>query len=219
VLLDGEGTPKFDILTDAAYDYINLEKGLRIDWNSVVMVYYGTLIQRTNRSFEQIQKILKSINTKAKCFYDMNLRPPFFDQHIVQDSLFSSDILKLNTDELLFIQDAFNGPEEEQEMVPWTMETFKIEMLALTRGKNGSTVKWNDYYIDAPAKQINRIADTVGAGDAYAAMLAAGWLRGLELEKTVETASEFSAHICSVAGAVPEDNRIYSQLRKILTEG
>ncbi|MFZ5829403.1 MAG: PfkB family carbohydrate kinase [Planctomycetota bacterium] len=46
--------------------------------------------------------------------------------------------------------------------------------------------------------------DTVGAGDAFTAALAAGLLRGESLHTIVRSACEIAAAVCAQPGAVPE---------------
>jgi len=53
------------------------------------------------------------------------------------------------------------------------------------------------------------VADTVGAGDAYTAILAIGYLREWEPEKILEQASTFAGGICQIKGAIPADEYFY----------
>jgi fructokinase len=58
-----------------------------------------------------------------------------------------------------------------------------------------------------------QIADTVGAGDAFSAVLAWGLQQGLRPEETLHCANELAEYMCTVSGAVPPDNRIYKRIR------
>jgi fructokinase len=48
------------------------------------------------------------------------------------------------------------------------------------------------------------VKDTVGAGDAFTAAMALGWLRGLDLEVVCRHACRVAAFVCSQAGGTPE---------------
>ena len=51
------------------------------------------------------------------------------------------------------------------------------------------------------------------AGDAFAAMMCLGILKGWSLEKIHQAASEFSAAVCGVKGALPEDDKLYEKYK------
>jgi len=48
------------------------------------------------------------------------------------------------------------------------------------------------------------VVDTVGAGDAFTAVLIMGLLRGLPLKKIHENATEIAAFVCTQKGATPK---------------
>jgi fructokinase len=62
------------------------------------------------------------------------------------------------------------------------------------------------------------VADTVGAGDAYAAILTLGYLKGWHPEKILEAASRFSAAICTIKGALPGSDGFYDPFRGMLKD-
>jgi len=64
--------------------------------------------------------------------------------------------------------------------------------------------------------KINKIIDSVGAGDAYAAMLAAGILRQWHPETIVHRASLFASQICKIEGAIPESVSFYEPFTGII---
>ncbi len=212
VSVDAQGVPQFDIRTDVAYDYLDLTDMASMDWNRVPMIYFGTLVQRSAQGFDQVQKLLSQKGPLTKCFCDINLRPPHLNEHSIQASLERADILKLNNEELLTIQTACNGPTQQSALVAWLMQTYDLQWLALTKGAQGSTIFTTDQTVDAPLIPMGDIRDTVGAGDGYAAVLAMSYLKGLPLPATIELATGFAAHICSLPGAVPSDLQIYREL-------
>jgi fructokinase len=212
VVLDHQGVPQFDILSDAAYDHLDLTSKPLID-DRAQLVYFGTLLQRTAAGFDQVQRFLAQVGPAAICFCDLNLRPPHVHDHVVAAALRHADILKLNTDELAFIKAHWGGPEPIPELMAWVMQTFNVDTLALTRGDRGSCVVHAGQVVEIPLSATEGVVDTVGAGDAYAAVLAAGMLRGLPLQRTVALAADFAARICTIPGAIPSDPHFYDALR------
>jgi len=62
------------------------------------------------------------------------------------------------------------------------------------------------------------MVDTVGAGDGFAAMLAAGMLLGWSLKATLTRATEFASRICGVKGAIPDGADFYTTCRRQVNE-
>jgi fructokinase len=93
------------------------------------------------------------------------------------------------------------------------MDRFTLEALVVTLGHRGSVYFGADGSLvasrDNPAPPF--VIDTVGAGDAFAAIFLLGRLRGWPLELTLARANEFAGAICAVTGAVPRDMNFYDK--------
>ena len=64
-----------------------------------------------------------------------------------------------------------------------------------------------------------RVIDSVGAGDAYAAMLAAGLLKGWQPEEILRKASMFATRVCEIKGAIPDSASFYEPLKPLFGNG
>lgn len=215
--LDDDGVPRFDIRADAAYDYLDLDSLQNADGDALRMIYYGTLVQRTDHGFGQVRRFITRKASQATCFCDINMRPPHVNFQAVDNCLAHSDILKLNDGELETLQAHIHGPDQRDDFVGWLMGRFGIETVALTLGGRGSVLYRHGEIIHSgpSASALNSntvVADTVGAGDGYAAVLALGCLNGLAPQRSIELAADFAARICSIRGAVPDEDEIYSDL-------
>ncbi len=56
--------------------------------------------------------------------------------------------------------------------------------------------------------------DSVGSGDAFAAILSIGILNKWEPELILERASEFAYDICNVKGAIPDNIEFYNRFKE-----
>ena len=219
VNLDEQGIPRFDICENVAYDYLDLNGADMLDAEGAEMIYFGTLVQRTDSGCSQVDRFLSRRKKCTTCFCDINMRPPHVNVHALSGSLHHADLLKVNEAELADIQRTFDGPADKGDTMPWLMETFKIGAVALTRGNRGSTFYSRDGRITSPAVLGPLIVDTVGAGDGYAAILAAGCMRKLPWEETIRQASRFAARICGIAGAVPDNENFYDDFKPLMKGG
>lgn len=213
VALDEKGVPQFDIVADVAYDHLEPDPTLLSSrGDGIDMIYFGTLIQRTGVGYRTVQQMLNGRNPDTRCLYDVNLRPKCFNPQIVRKSLQQADHVKLSEQELAILQDMFAWRAAPADAVQQLMEENELLTLALTRGEAGSELFTDRGHFTAPAVRPVKVADTVGAGDAYAAVLIAGLLRGWQPERMLRTAAEFAARICEIEGAIPADETFYTGL-------
>ena len=217
VSFDRAGNPAFDIMPDAAFDYIDFTPYLSLT-EQPEMVYFGTLIQRTEDGCARLQAFFDSLDPQVPCFYDINLRQGTHQPRVINHSLRRADIVKLNEDELHYIhREILQTDAETESGVFALMDQYNIEVLSLTRGKEGSELFINGReHFSVHAADVDPIVDTVGAGDAYAAVLALGYLRGWHPERILSNATMFSASICRIEGAVPEDADFYQHMRNMI---
>ncbi len=214
VTLNGEGVPRFDICKNVAYDHLDLSDILPNNTERIDLIYFGSLVQRSEYGFRQVQGFLTRYGTKTTCFCDINLRPPHISETAIEASLRRADILKINDEELMTLSAMCDGPERVKAAVHWLMDTYQISTIALTRGAAGSTLITANQTADAAPAPVPDIVDTVGAGDAYAAVIAAGALAKLPMRHTLRLATAFSAQICGIAGAIPENRAFYAKLQR-----
>jgi len=213
VKLDSEGNPKFNILEDAAYDFIEFDPGIAATLRQKPgLIYFGSLAQRTETGFKTIQRILSARESATRCFYDVNLRPHCYTEKIVKESLRQSDVVKMNEDELQCLKTIFRFLKSDRSFIEYLMQTYGIEMLSVTKGKKGSEVFTlaNSYQIENDPMET--VADTVGAGDAYASMIAVGYMNHWHPNCILEKATELARRVCTIKGAIPKEADFYKNL-------
>jgi fructokinase len=212
---------RFAIQPNQAYDYIDPDDALAaLAAEQAATIYFGTLAQRGQRSRATLETLLEA--TAATRFLDLNLRDGYIDEDVVFRSLHLADIVKVNEEELQalfhwYFQIEPTAPalssDEVRASCRALLQMFSLEALIVTLGHRGSVYFGAD---DAPI--VNRdnpappfVIDTVGAGDAFAAIFLLGRARGWPLAPTLARANEFAGAICAVAGAVPGDLGFYDK--------
>ncbi len=211
VQTDENGVPEFDIVPDRAYDYLEFTAEIAAELQKIPrLIYYGTLIQRSPRSAETLMKILEKRNPGTRCIYDMNLRPRCYDRNAIIKSLIHCDVLKLSDDELGILKSLLRADTPDPFFIEGLMHNYAIEMLCLTRGKEGSSLFTKGGLWSADTPEDIRVRDTVGAGDAFAAILAAGFLKNWEPGIILKRAAAFAGAVCGIAGAIPHDTDFYA---------
>lgn len=213
VAVDPQGLPSYTILPAVAYDYWETTPAIE-DFlqRECRLVYFGSLIQRSAKGCATVQRLLQARPPEVKTLYDVNLRPDGFSRTILEQSLRQTDILKLNAEELDILAGLFVPNLAPTERLSGLATLFNLEMVALTRGAEGSTLFTADALYHARPQRGVKIRDTVGAGDAYAAMLAAGVVLRWPAQTILRLADRLAAKICGIEGAIPEDPAFYADI-------
>jgi len=207
----------FTIVPNKAYDYIDYNIIPKQYFHSNLrLIYFGSLIQRRKTSAGKFQEMMYQKPHHAATFCDINLRPDCYIRQTVKNSLLITDTLKLNQDEFDEISSWFLDDSSIENRVIQLKDMFHIETVILTMGDQASHWFHHHQHYEKTIPEIQGIVDTVGAGDAYAAICAAGITCRLPVKKTTELAVEFASHICQNKGALPEDLSIYQPLAKQL---
>lgn len=203
VSLDGNGIPTYIIHENVAWDHIAWNSSLEILAKSVDAVCFGSLAQRNPVSQQTILSFLKATRTECLRVFDINLRQLFYNRETIVQSLGLANILKLNDDELPVVAGLLGIEGKDEKLLVQLMQKFNLKLVALTKGDKGSILMTENEksFMEAPKVKI---ADTVGAGDSFTAILVAGLLKNIELKKIHETATQAAAYVCTQKGATPK---------------
>ena len=82
----------------------------------------------------------------------------------------------------------------------------KVETLVVTRHEHGALATRGAERVDVAAERIEKLVDTTGAGDLFAAGFLAGEARGLGLERSLKLGAICAAEVIQHYGARPEDD-------------
>jgi fructokinase len=199
-----DGQPTYEFRPDVAWDFLEVTPAAHQTAAAADAVVFGTLAQRNAVSRRAIHELLSVTRRECLRVFDVNLRPPFYDGTIIRESLQQANVLKLNDGELPVVLSA-SGVGEKGDWAAEVLNTMpQLRIVALTRGAQGSTIFSRDRSegLTLPAQPVT-VQDTVGAGDAFTAVLVAGLLRGRSLDAIHEQAVAAAAFVCSRAGATP----------------
>jgi sugar/nucleoside kinase (ribokinase family) len=108
------------------------------------------------------------------------------------------DILFANEDEIK----ALSGEEDFDAAV--AMAAGKVETLVVTRSENGAIAVQGSKRAEVGAEPVEKVVDTTGAGDLFAAGFLAGQAQGRSLEESLRMGAIAAAEVISHYGARPE---------------
>ncbi len=203
VSLDAEGIPSYIIHENVAWDNIVWTSSLEALARTVDAVCFGSLAQRNAVSQQTILNFLNATKNDCLRVFDINLRQSFYNQETILTSLNHANIFKLNDDELPLVAKILGLQGKDDELLYQLMNRFSLKMIALTKGAKGSLLMTENEKSIMEVPKV-KIADTVGAGDAFTAVLLAGLLQNNDLKKIHNTATRVAAFVCTQNGAMPE---------------
>jgi fructokinase len=204
VTLDASGRPRFTIHRPAAYDFPELsDADLReVSSQQPEWIYFGTLFQMSSRAKALTLKVLDA-NPQARRFYDVNLRENCYGASLVNELMSLATAVKLNDDEVDMIQSMFGWSHRSlEDFCRGTARRFGWEAVCVTRGEAGCVLQVGNNFVEADGYQVS-VADTVGAGDAFAAAFVHGMGCGWVPRGIADFANRVGALVASRPGGTP----------------
>lgn len=201
VTVDDRGHPEYVFASDTAWDNLEWNADLAELAQRALVVCYGTLGQRSPVSRRTIRNFVAATPKDALRIFDVNLRQDFYSDEIIRESLVLADVLKLNDAEL----DAV-APSDEPDVLRRLralLDQFNLEMIVYTRGAQGALLVSDSGSVDYEGVSVP-VRDTVGAGDAFTAVVAIGMLKGMGMPDIAAWASRVAGYVCTQAGGTPE---------------
>ena len=205
VRIGANGEPRFNVNENSAWDYLEWTPA----WEGLAAraraVCFGTLGQRRPEARATIERFLAATGADALRLFDVNLRHSFFTPDMLARSLRLSTVVKLNAEELTSAASMLNlRATGELETARELLKRFDLRLVAVTRGASGSLLAARDEADEHPGFRAERVADTIGCGDAFAAALAHCLRRGAPLSLCNEIANRVGSWLATQQGATPE---------------
>jgi len=203
VELDEKGKPDYIIHENVAWDNIPFSEAMLELAGEADAVCYGSLCQRSEVSRNTIREFLQATRKDCIRVFDINIRQSYYTEQTVRAMLELSNVLKLNDEELPLVGELLGVKGGETQILTKLEKSFELQIIVLTKGSRGSRLfgQGKDSYNKGYAAII---ADTVGAGDSFTAVVTLGLLRGDELDEINDCANRVASFVCSQRGATPK---------------
>ncbi len=209
------GQPSYEILSDQAYDFVDFE---RLDSTchqaikEAALMYHGSLAWRSPTTRNTMLKLRRELSVPV--FVDLNIRQPWFDSDWLDAILSGVTWLKLNVDELAELcgrtLNENSSPASVGQAVADLKQRYPFEVCFVTAGDAGAyAIDANRQIVFQPTPKVERVVDTVGAGDAFAAIAIHGLLEGWGQPEILQHAVNFAARVCQINGATVDDPAFY----------
>jgi fructokinase len=222
VNLDAEGRPQYTIDEPVAWDEIALTPDLIELAGRACVVCFGTLAQRRRPSSRTIRAFLEATSAGCVRVCDVNLRMPFCTAEVLQWALNHATVMKISDEELpeltrmlqlegRLAQQTGPAPSDAASLTEWAGDAAQallgtaahMDLVAITLGPHGSLLANRDGVYRHNGVAV-KVADTIGAGDAFTAGMVHAYLRDGSLERISAVANLCGSYVASQHGATPE---------------
>jgi fructokinase len=205
-----DGQPAYVIHQPAAWDFLELSD----EWLQLAeradAICFGSLAQRSLESRQTIQTLAAQTSSACVRIYDVNLRAPFHSGEIVQESLELATVVKMNDAEVPLVLALLGLQSVEGQTTAGLRfgaeqllaEFPTLRMISVTCGAHGSLLVTRDEWQYHPGIPV-KVADAIGAGDAFTAAMTHYLLRGADLLTLNEAGNRWGAWVASQSGAMP----------------
>lgn len=195
---------EFVIERPAAYDALKITAGetKAISQRAPAWFYYGTLFAAAQDGRSALGRLLAALPTATK-FYDLNLRPGFSSAPLVKELLQCADVVKLNEEELRAVREFTGLAAEPEAFCREGARRYGWLAASVTLGARGCAMLASGDYVEARGYAVD-VADTVGAGDAFAAAFMHGLSCHWPAAEIAKFANRVGALVASRHGAIPE---------------
>ena len=220
VTLSGDGIPSYEICENVAWDNIPWSEELEEIAKDTQAVCFGSLAQRTAVTRATVHKFLDTMPALGTLkVFDINLRQNWFSREVIEESLFRSNVLKLNDEEIVVVSsllglgeiksDALSRGEalqltDVEDQCFELISRYDLQMVILTCGTHGSYVFSQSGEVSFQQTPVVKVADTVGAGDSFTGSFCAAILAGKPVAEAHEIGVKVSAFVCTQHGAMPQ---------------
>lgn len=209
-VVDGEN--RYEIPEGQAWDFIERDRAMdAASEEPAGLLYHGTLALRSERSWHALRALRDRIDAPA--FIDINLREPWWTREKVDWCFSTGNWIKLNDDELHELTSKpASSFEQCRDAAIDLARNRDIDGVVVTRGQSGALcVIGGEQVYEVQAPPIENFVDSVGAGDAFSAIMCLGLLQGWHHHTTLERAAAFAADVCGIRGATTTDFNLYER--------
>lgn len=204
--LDASGAATYVIHEHVAWDHLPVSDEVLNLAAKAKGMNFGSLAQRDAIGKASTHAILDVVNPDAVRVFDLNLRPPYIDRDVLDAGMTRATVVKMNHDELPAIAKLFDWTATPEPAMIQLLEAYPgVNHVVVTKADEGAWWQPREKpLIYRKPTPVEKIADTIGAGDSVTAAVMVGLMHGMKEEDILEKAMRLASFVCSQRGGMPE---------------
>lgn len=199
IILEKNYEPRYIVTPEVAFDHIEFSAEALKLVRDADCLFYGLLPQRFGISKNTLRELIKE-SPDSLHFFDLKLFEHFFNVSVVENLLWSSNIVRIKEKEIGFLSKELGlNAENLNSFSTELSRKYKIDLILVTRGQNGVFAYHKKKgAFSEPGYCIDEV-DNIGSGMAFSAGFLHYYLNG----KTIQQALSFG----NAAGALNTTKR------------
>lgn len=164
-----DGDREFSFYRKPGADMMLSEEEVDYDMIRQSRIFHFGTLSMTGEPVRSATRKALEVAKEAGCMitFDPNLRPPLWEslqeaKEQMEYGFRYCDVLKISDNEIQFV----SGMEDYDEGIRYLQETYRIPLILLTMGKDGSRAYYKDMRVERPGFPVKAI-ETTGAGDTF----------------------------------------------------
>jgi len=205
VAVSAGGQPSYILHRPVAYHFPSLsdESFTALVAPAPDWIYFGSLTFMSEQAKSLLFQLLDAAPT-ARRYCDINLRHNCHTPELLDELMARATIMKLSDLEIDEMAHIFGHPHLTFENFARAYaEKYSWEGVIITRGAEGCVVLLDGRYFEVSGIPV-KVADAIGAGDAFSAAFVHGLSAGWSPEETAAFANRVGALVASRPGAIPK---------------
>ncbi len=199
VQLDQDQQATYIIPEPVSWDNIQLTDEVIQYAEQAKAIVFGSLACRQQGTRNTLLDLLTEVKVPLRIF-DVNLRPPHYDNDIIETLAAMANVVKMNEEEATLLIHGSHASLKDQ--ILEFQHKYHTQTICVTRGGNGAMIWHNEEFYEHPGFKVD-VMDTVGAGDAFLATLVAGLINEQPMSLVLEKACKVGSYVASQRGANP----------------
>jgi fructokinase len=198
-----DGSPSYEIVEDAAWDWIELPKEFPVECQPVAAIVFGSLAQREEHNRAQFANLTSRFPDAMRVF-DVNLRKPYDSPELIWQLAKQAQLIKLNDEEAIRLLELSDKEADLEQAARKFSERSGCQNICITAGPRGAGLLTEGSWWFWVRGRTIKVKDTIGAGDSFLAGLVDGLLRReKQPPQILEQATRLAEFVASSEGATP----------------
>lgn len=185
ILLENNYEPRYIVTPEVSFDHIEFSAEALKLVRDADCLFYGLLPQRFGISKNTLRELIKE-SPDSLHFFDLKLFEHFFNVSVVENLLWSSNIVRIKEKEIDFLSKELGLNTGNLEVFSNELSRkYKIDLILITRGQNGIFAyhKKKGAFTE-PGYSID-VVDNIGSGMAFSAGFLHYYLNGKSIQQAL----------------------------------
>lgn len=185
IILEKNSEPRYIVTPEVAFDHIEFSAESLKLVRDADCLFYGLLPQRFGISKNTLRELIKE-SPDSLHFFDLKLFEHFFNVSVVENLLWSSNIVRIKEKEIGFLSNELGlNAENLNTFCNELSGKYKIDLILVTRGQNGVFAyhKKKGAFFE-PGYCIEEV-DNIGSGMAFSAGFLHYYLNGKSIQQAL----------------------------------